>query len=137
MCRKISSTSSYNIHKELTLKKMLNTDDKSPSWWFDESSKSHDGKLIEWPIDSQICLEIRERFEKSLRPTFISQKCPYLISKIYSVQNKYLWRCYQSQREIHAEALGIYLYFVYVIYLFIYSSKYLFCFVNAFQEKVS
>eukprot|EP01084_Bolivina_argentea_P280200 479176_1 len=94
----------FAVYKGLTLKKMLESswDNKYPSWWFDKDTKLHDAKLVEWPLDNEICVEIIDKFDASS-----NQFCvPYNIETIYSVQNKYLWKHYQFQRELHSEALG-------------------------------
>eukprot|EP01084_Bolivina_argentea_P280201 479177_1 len=101
-CRKMEKK--FAVYKGLTLKKMLESswDNKYPSWWFDKDTKLHDAKLVEWPLDNEICVEIIDKFDASS-----NQFCvPYNIETIYSVQNKYLWKHYQFQRELHSEALG-------------------------------
>eukprot|EP00486_Rosalina_sp_Unknown_P002671 CAMPEP_0201574532 /NCGR_PEP_ID=MMETSP0190_2-20130828/19078_1 /ASSEMBLY_ACC=CAM_ASM_000263 /TAXON_ID=37353 /ORGANISM="Rosalina sp." /LENGTH=827 /DNA_ID=CAMNT_0048002891 /DNA_START=385 /DNA_END=2868 /DNA_ORIENTATION=- len=98
VCRKISTT--FSVHKGLTLKKMLDSswNDKYPSWWFDKSAQLHDADVVDWPLDNEICVEIIDRFNQSGHG--------YEIKSIQSVQNKFLWKNYQFQRELHSEALG-------------------------------
>ena len=97
-CRKISTA--YSVHQGLTLKKMLDSswNDKYPSWWFDKSAELHNADVVDWPLDNEICKEIKDIFDQTGQG--------YKINSIFSIQNKFLWKHYQFLREIHSEALG-------------------------------
>ena len=103
-CRKISTV--FSVHKGLTLKKMLDSscNNKYPSWWFDENADLHKAETVDWPLDNEICVEIIDRFNQSGHG--------YDIKSIYSVQNKFLWKQYQFQRELNSEALGTFFLFI-------------------------